>query len=104
MDGQRLLQVPLTFHSADVDPVGNEFDHDEYLLYNPCDGFHIAFASFDGGEFTGFQNFLGTQRYERDFYDAWAKLPDCVETLHPAFGRTREQRERCITAGAVARG
>jgi transcriptional regulator with XRE-family HTH domain len=79
--------IPLQFFPTSTNPVGKPYSQEDYLLYNQCDGFHIAYASFDEDGFQGFTNWLGTVRYESDFYEAWAKLPDCNEALFPIFGR-----------------
>lgn len=55
----------------------------EYILVNPCDGYHVADAVFDDD---GFENFLVFGRdVGTNFYIAWAKLPDALERLHPIF-------------------
>jgi len=58
----------------------------EYLLLNPCDGFHIAYGNFDHDtqEFERFSNFTGGQTYGPDQYIAWAKLPDAVKIIDSA--------------------
>ncbi len=53
----------------------------DYILYNQCDGYHIAEAMFerhDGGKFMGFFSFMGHE-YEPDTYQAWALLPDTAK-------------------------
>lgn len=59
----------------------------DYLLYNQCDGYHIAEAHFDDGEFDAFYSFACAHRYSKDFYCAWALLPDSVKTMHDAFAK-----------------
>lgn len=47
-----------------------EDDSDDYLLLNPCDGYHIAMA-YDGE----FYPFASNTPYEKDYFLCWAKLP-----------------------------
>jgi len=98
------MNVNLNFKAASVDPIDDGDVFGEYLLYNQCDGYHIAYAHFAEGVFDGFRNFLGTCSYERDFYAAWAKLPDCNDVLYPAFGRTREERDAIRALAAASTG
>jgi len=80
------LSVALNFYPVGVAPskVG---PHHTFLLYNQCDGYHIAFGRWDEeGAFEGFFDFLGESEYRDDFYEAWAGLPDCNDVLFPAFG------------------
>uniref|UniRef100_C5CJS2 Uncharacterized protein n=1 Tax=Variovorax paradoxus (strain S110) TaxID=543728 RepID=C5CJS2_VARPS len=82
----KTLAVPLEFHSVGSAPPKGDYS-DMFLLYNPCDGFHIAFGRWDDddGEFEGFFDFLGKNEFSDDFYDAWAKLPDGNDVLFPVF-------------------
>lgn len=53
------------------------------LLLNPCDGFHLVYAYFDGdGEFDRFSDFASSEPYADDFYVAWALLPDELPLIH----------------------
>lgn len=48
------------------------------ILYNPCDGFHIAdniVFNDKTGEFDGFYTFMN-KRFSDDFYKLWAILPE----------------------------
>lgn len=56
----------------------------DVVLYNRCDGFHIAEAKFEGAEFLGFFPFIG-DAYPQSFFDAWARLPDPNRDLRPLF-------------------
>jgi len=56
-----------------------ESDSDqEYLILNPCDGYHIVYTDFDHEtkKFERFTDFMRTQTYDETFFIAWAKLPD----------------------------
>jgi len=57
-----------------------------YLLYNQCDGYHIAEAWFIDGEFITFAWFADGP-VDKDFYCAWALLPDGTKTLYDAFAK-----------------
>ena len=82
----KTLGVMLNFQPVGTTPT-NGRALDAYLLYNQCDGFHIVFAHWDeDGAFEGFFDFLGDNEYGDDFYEAWAKLPDCNDVLFPVFG------------------
>lgn len=60
----------------------------DYLIYNQCDGYHVAEAWFDEGEFQGF--YFHAQGFASpDFYCAWAKLPDSVRTMYDLFAKER---------------
>lgn len=59
----------------------------DYLLYNQCDGYHVAEGRFDEGEFTGFHFFADPNPISEDFYCAWALLPDGVKTMYDAFAK-----------------
>jgi hypothetical protein len=69
------------------------------LLYNQCDGLHIAYARFLGNEedetngFSGFWEFAGSE-HNPEHFAAWAYLPDCNEHLFPIFGDPRPFEER----------
>ena len=70
LDG--LVSFLLEWHPAHEDAT----TEGDYLLYNPCDGFHVAELVFlDDGQPDGFV-FFGDGDVGRDFYKAWAKLPD----------------------------
>lgn len=49
----------------------------EAILYNPCDGYHIAHhIEFNNdGSFDGFYDFM-MNRFSDNFYTSWAILPD----------------------------
>ncbi len=74
------MKYELQFFSKDIDPPSPG----EYLILNPCDGFHLADAMFDEDEFEGFYDFANG-RFDEDFYVAWAKIPDSwkVEIVAP---------------------
>jgi hypothetical protein len=57
----------------------------DYILFNQCDGYHIAEARFDSREFLGFFTFMGSE-FEAGTYHAWAKLPDSLG-LRAIFGK-----------------
>lgn len=60
----------------------------DYLLYNQCDGYHIAEAWFVDGAFCGFY-FWPNEHVSPRFYCAWAKLPDTTKELYEAFAEKR---------------
>jgi hypothetical protein len=64
-----------------------QLPHEEgdYVLYNQCDGFHIAEAWFDDGEFLGFRFWAADGYVPDDAFQAWAKLPDPIKQLYDAF-------------------
>lgn len=64
----------LTFHSSNQEP-GEAYADRDFVLFNPCDGYHVAIADFEGSEFIEFREFAGNS-FGRDFYTAWAVLPD----------------------------
>ncbi len=69
------MKYALEFFSKDIDPTMDG----EYLIINPCDGFHLATAAFDeDGCFCGFYEFM---RGRDDFYVAWAKLPESIDVV-----------------------
>jgi len=81
----KTLTVPLGFHAVGSEPPKGS-SSDTFLLYNPCDGLHIAYGRwYAEGGFAGFFDFLGKNEYGDDFYDAWAMLPDCNDVLFPVF-------------------
>lgn len=48
----------------------------DYLVLNPCDGYHLVQAHFDeDGSFAGFWQFAGPE-FTRDCYIAWAYVYD----------------------------
>lgn len=74
----------LKFHPASDKPT----EPGDYLLYNQCDGYHVAKAWFgDNGEFVGFWFFAASRPIPEDFYCAWALLPDGVKTMYDAFAK-----------------
>jgi len=72
----------LQFHPVGTDPA----EEGDYLLYNQCDGFHLASAWFDDGGFMGFFNF-SSYEIPPDCYRAWAMLPTSHETLFNLFAK-----------------
>lgn len=75
----------LTFHSSNQKP-GRAFEDRECVIFNPCDGFHIAIAEFwEDGDFHCFRPFAG-EPFSDDFYTAWAVLPETSD-LDKAFPR-----------------
>lgn len=63
----------------------------DYLLYNQCDGYHLAEARWhDNGEFNRFCTFMG-ETFEEDFYCAWALLPQTSTVLFSVFARRQSQ-------------
>jgi hypothetical protein len=74
----------LDFQQVGVVPAQALEDRD-VVLYNPCDGYHIATIHFDDeGMFDGFWPF-GGKEFTEDHYCAWALLPDCNADLRPVF-------------------
>lgn len=79
----------LTFHPNTTSPT----DEGWYLLYNQCDGYHLAEATFDDtGEFDCFWNSWegknsSGMHYGTEMYCAWAKLPDTLKDLYDTFAR-----------------
>jgi hypothetical protein len=71
-------ETTIVFVPASVRPSKNEpWEQCAALLLNPCDGFHLVYAYFDGdGEFDRFSDFASSELYAEDFYVAWALLPD----------------------------
>ncbi len=70
-------------------PVGEEPDSPgDYILYNQCDGYHIVEGHFyaDTGEFDEFRFFAGPS-VTKDFYRAWAKLPEGHTTMYDLFAK-----------------
>jgi hypothetical protein len=61
----------------------------DYLLYNQCDGYHIAEAWFEDGEFQSFC-IWPAHIVSSDFYCAWALLPDTIKTLYDLFAKKPE--------------
>lgn len=73
----------LDFRPASEDPT----TPGDYLLYNQCDGYHVVEAWFTDGEFVGFWPFAASKPVSKDFYRAWALLPDSTNTMFVAFGK-----------------
>jgi hypothetical protein len=71
-------EVSIVFVPTSVRPSKNDpWEQCAALLLNPCDGFHLVYAYFDGdGEFDRFSDFASSEPYADDFYVAWAMLPD----------------------------
>lgn len=70
----------LEFHPASEDPT----EEGDYLLYNQCDGFHLASAWIDGDDFEGFFSF-NSHQFPPDAYCAWARLPESHTELFALF-------------------
>jgi hypothetical protein len=80
------MKFNLDFHPASDEPT----DPGDYLLFNQCDGYHIAEAWFEeNGEFISFAWFAGGL-VSKSFYRAWALLPDTVKTLYDVFAEKKE--------------
>lgn len=76
------MKFDLDFRPASETPT----ERGDYLLYNQCDGYHIAEAWFDDGEFVGF--YFHAQGFASpNFYRAWALLPDTAKTLYDVFAK-----------------
>jgi len=83
------MNFDLKFHPSSEKPT----ERGDYLLYNQCDGYHIAEARFYDGEFFSFAWFADGL-IDKDFYCAWALLPDGTKTLYDAFAK----KSRPVTA------
>lgn len=90
------IKKTLTFHDASEPPSQRGSSTEETaLLYNQCDGFHIAFARWDldTGEFIGFFDWavpaVSWRAWPADSFCAWALLTreDAKDQLHAAFAR-----------------
>lgn len=74
------LCQPLEFFPVDQEPeVGGPFD--AFLILNPCDGFHLVYGRWEDGKFVHFADWMGGQGYNRDFYIAWARLPNALKLV-----------------------
>lgn len=86
------LTSTLQFFTSEHSPPFNpQRDADqEFLILNPCDGYHIAYAIFDEGtkKFESFCNFMRNP-YPSDFYVAWAELPCTTETIEIATNKNQ---------------
>jgi hypothetical protein len=85
---------PLEFHPSTETPT----ERGDYLLYNQCDGYHIA-EYWDGqreqhGIEPGFRFFAAPGIVGPDFYSAWAKLPNTLTDLYPRFARRNPRYTR----------
>lgn len=88
-DGAR---ITLQFRSSKEPPkvaAGEEDIYCDYLLWNQCDGFHIAsLAMFDDdGKFLHFADFMGTETWGPDEFQAWAPLPEVGDFAHRGLDR-----------------
>lgn len=72
-----IASAPLDFRASDERPDAED-DGADFIVLNPCDGFHVVMAMFDGREFEGFHPFAG-ELLPESFYCAWAKLPNSRE-------------------------
>jgi hypothetical protein len=88
--------IHLNFRDVSEKPIQPGTSHYETaLLYNQCDGFHIAFARWDAetGEFAGFFDWSAAtvpwEAWKTDSFCAWALLPFATmkEPLFTAFAR-----------------
>ncbi|WP_392552889.1 hypothetical protein RHO14_03235 [Orbus wheelerorum] len=70
--------IELEVHSSSELPRPEDWTK-EAILFNKCDGYHIAHKIVfnDDGSFDGFYDFT-MNRFDKDFYVAWAILPDSV--------------------------
>jgi hypothetical protein len=77
-------EVGIVFLPTAKKPSKNEpWEQCAALLLNPCDGFHLVYAYFDGeGEFDRFADFASPEAYTDDFYVAWALLPDEMPLIY----------------------
>ena len=77
-------EVSMVFLPTSVRPSKNDpWTRCAALLLNPCDGFHLVYANFDGdGEFDRFSDFASSDPYADDFYVAWALLLDEVPLIY----------------------
>jgi hypothetical protein len=86
-------QFRLDFHDASQTPT----ERGAYLLYNQCDGYHLAdFWDGKGEQWEidpGFRFWASADIVTPDFYCAWAKLPDTVSTMYHLFARTRSHSD-----------
>lgn len=82
------MKFDLDFHPASEEPT----QPGDYLLYNQCDGYHIAEAWFDDGCFTCFHHWSHGV-VPKNFYRAWALLPDSVKTMYDLFAKKPEVAE-----------
>ena len=84
------LKFDIVFYPVTKKPIKVDSDG-ECILYNQCDGYHLAYARFyEDGDFRGFYTFMG-EEFEEDFYFAWAKLPPTLSSLFDAFSIKREK-------------
>lgn len=87
MQPRRFMNFHLEFRSVGNVPT-RALNGRSFLLYNQCDGYHIAEAMFAGdGKFQHFHFFARGEAIEDDFYVAWAVLPDTLGRLYPHFAR-----------------
>jgi hypothetical protein len=92
---------PIEFHAATDVPVMPEGEmFPQVVLYNQCDGYHMAFARFwDHGEFDGFYDWCGTKPYiPGKHFAAWAMLPP-AGLLYEPFARKTPYVESDPTSG-----
>ena len=62
----------LVFHPASEEPI----EAGDYIIFNPCDGFHVAELLMDEDGERGELILMGGGYIPPGFYWAWAKLPD----------------------------
>lgn len=84
------LKFDIVFYPVSKKPIKADYGT-ECVLYNQCDGYHIAYPRFyEDGDFRGFYTFMGKE-FSEDFYCAWAKLPPTLNKLFDAFSIKREK-------------
>ncbi len=76
------MKLELDFRPASEPPT----EEGDYVLYNQCDGYHVAGARFYGNEFDGFCFFGEFDPEPKDCYQAWEKLP-APSVLYAEFSR-----------------
>jgi len=87
--------ITLEFHANTEPPSntqGDDVEHCEFVLWNQCDGFHLAYrAMYDDGQFICFEDFTGRSTWNPGDFQAWARLPEVnsslYEKLHAEFHR-----------------
>jgi len=95
-DGARLI---LQFRSSKEPPIpaaGEDDIYCEYLLWNQCDGFHIAsVAEFEDGKFMHFGDFMGSYTWGPNDFQAWAPLPEVGDFAYRALHREFHVNMNC---------
>lgn len=84
--------LPIKFYPVSQSPTP-DVQGSTFLLYNRCDGYHLAeHASFDDGVFYGFYSWGFQNYFDTDFYVAWAVLPNWWE-MENALGPWSQSKE-----------